>query len=199
MAEVIFYIFSVLLIFSAIMVISLKNPVQSVLFLIFAFFNAAGLFILLGAEFIAMTLIIVYVGAVAVLFLFVVMMLNINIAQLKQGFLRNLPLGIAIGGVIFTLIFLSIAPAQSFIPNPINTIPSDLTNTEALGMVLYTYYFFAFEAAGVILLIAMIGAIILTLTHSKNAKRQSVYTQVKRSKEDSVELLDIKPGRGLKI
>lgn len=199
MTVITFYIFSALLIFSAVMVISLKNPVHSVLFLIFSFFNAAVIFLLLGAEFIAMVLIIVYVGAVAVLFLFVVMMLNISISQLKEKMLSKLPVGLGIGGIIFTLLFLSISSIQSFIPESIVVSAKEITNTQALGMVLYTDYLFAFEAAGIILFIAMIGAIILTLTHSKDAKKQNISAQLQRNKENSLELIEVKPGQGLKI
>jgi NADH-quinone oxidoreductase subunit J len=202
MTELIFYIFSGLTVFSGLMVITLRNPVHAVLFLIFAFFNAAGLFIMLGAEFIAMILIIVYVGAVAVLFLFVVMMLNINTAELKREIRKNLPVSAAIAVSIFFLIFISIAHSGDLIPianHYNNDSDGKSTNTEALGMVLYTDYFFVFQASGIILLIAMIGAIVLTLTHSKDARRQSIFKQILRSRENSVELVDIKTGKGVKV
>lgn len=200
MIDIVFYTFSSLLVLSAFMVVSLQNPVHSVLFLIFAFFNAAGLFILLGAEFIAMTLVIVYVGAVAVLFLFVVMMLNVNTTQLKQGFLKNAPLGLLLGIIMFFQIYIALSNSASFLPNPLNPgVMPALTNTEQIGMILYTDYFIAFQLAGLVLLVAMIGAIVLTLTHSKDAKRQNITKQVMQRREDSVELVDVKIGAGVKI
>lgn len=200
MVDIVFYVFSSLLVLSAFMVISLRNPVHSVLFLIFAFFNAAALFILLGAEFIAMTLVIVYVGAVAVLFLFVVMMLNINIAELKRGFLKNAPLGILLGAVMFIQIYIALNNSAGFLPNPSNPgATMALTNTEQIGMVLYTDYFIVFQLSGLVLLVAMIGAIVLTLTHSKDAKRQDITKQVMQRREDSVKLVNAKIGEGIKI
>lgn len=200
MIDIIFYFFSALLCFAAVMVISLRNPVHSVLFLIFAFFNAAALFILLGAEFIAMTLIIVYVGAVAVLFLFVVMMLNINIAQVRQGFLKNLPLGITLGLVVLFQLYVALHNSSAFLPKALESIPdAGATNTEQIGYVLYTDYFISFQMAGMILLVAMVGAIVLTLTHGKDAKRQNITRQIMRSKDESVELVDVKVREGVKI
>lgn len=199
MAGFIFYIFSALLVISALMVISLKNTVHSVLFLIFAFFNAAGLFILLGAEFIAMTLIIVYVGAVAVLFLFVVMMLNINISQVRQGFTKNLPLGITLSLILAGLLVATIKSSVAMLPVPTGEVVAKLTNTEMIGLVLYTDYFYVFQVAGIILLVAMVGAIVLTLTHTKNVKRQNIMMQVMRSKEESVELVEVEVGKGVKV
>lgn len=199
MAGFVFYIFSALLILSAFMVISLRNTVHSVLFLIFAFFNAAGLFILLGAEFIAMTLVIVYVGAVAVLFLFVVMMLNINISQVKQGFTKNLPLGITLSLILAGLFFLAITNSVAMLPSPAGELNAPITNTEMIGLVLYTNYFYVFQVAGIILLVAMVGAIVLTLTHAKNVKRQDIMKQVMRTKEESIELVDVEVGKGVKI
>lgn len=199
MAGFVFYIFSALLVISSLMVISLRNTVHSVLFLIFAFFNAAGLFILLGAEFIAMTLIIVYVGAVAVLFLFVVMMLNINISQVRQGFAKNLPLALTLSFILAGLFFLAITNSVSMLPTPAGEMSSQITNTEMIGLVLYTNYFYVFQVAGIILLVAMVGAIVLTLTHSKNVKRQDIMKQVMRTKEESVELVEVEVGKGVKI
>ncbi len=205
MIDFIFYSFAFFTVLASVMVISLKNPVHAVLFLIFAFFNAAGLFILLGAEFIAMTLIIVYVGAVAVLFLFVVMMLNINIAEVRQGFLKYLPLGIGLGLLIFIQIYYALSISEEafpamFIPSASsNNIGNGLTNTEALGMLIYTKYFLIFQGAGVILLIAMVGAIVLTLTHSKDVRRQDITKQISRTREQSVMLVDVKTGEGVNI
>lgn len=182
------------------MVVSLRNPVHSVLFLIFSFFNAAALFLLLGAEFIAMILIIVYVGAVAVLFLFVVMMLNINVAQVKQGFLKNLPLGVGLGVLVFLQLYFALENSAAFLPQAAAVIEQpETTNTELIGHTLYTDYFIAFQLAGLILLVAMIGAIVLTLTHGKDARRQDVTKQIMRRKEDCVELVDVKVREGVKI
>ncbi|MCE2991361.1 MAG: NADH-quinone oxidoreductase subunit J [Candidatus Jidaibacter sp.] len=200
MVDILFYSFGALLVMAALMVVLLRNPVHSVLFLIFAFFNAAALFILLGAEFIAMTLVIVYVGAVAVLFLFVVMMININVAELKRGFLRHAPIGIVLGAVIFLQIYIALSNSAMFLPkvsDAANVV--NLTNTEQIGMVLYTDYFIVFQLSGLVLLVAMIGAIVLTLTHGKDAKRQDITKQVMQRPEDSVELVEVKVGQGVKI
>jgi NADH-quinone oxidoreductase subunit J len=185
-----FYLFSAVMIASAFMVIAAKNPVHSVLFLILAFVNAAGLFLLLGAEFLAMILVVVYVGAVAVLFLFVVMMLDVDFAELKQGFQRNLPIGATIGGVVLVeLIFCvgawSVGGAAAQVATP---APPGLFNTAALGRVLYTQYLYLFEAAGFILLVAMIGAIVLTLRHKKGTRRQRIELQNERTAKSAVEL-----------
>ncbi len=185
-----FYLFSAVMIASAFMVITAKNPVHSVLFLILAFVNAAGLFLLLGAEFLALILIVVYVGAVAVLFLFVVMMLDVDFAELKQGFQRNLPIGATIGGIVLVeLIFCvgawSVGSAATQATTP---APPGLSNTAALGRVLYTQYLYLFEAAGLILLVAMIGAIVLTLRHKRGVRRQSIERQNERTAESAVEL-----------
>ncbi|MFN5382545.1 MAG: NADH-quinone oxidoreductase subunit J [Alphaproteobacteria bacterium] len=199
MIELLFYLFSITLVISSLLVVSLRNPVHAVLFLIFAFFNAAGIFIMLGAEFIAMTLIIVYVGAVAVLFLFVVMMLNVNVAELKQGFLRTMPLGVLVGTLIFLQLMIALSYSSSFFPNI--QAPKDLdelTNTEQIGLVLYTDYFIPFQLAGLVLLVAMIGAIVLTLTHNKDTRRQIIADQVRRTK-DSVQLKDVKLREGVKL
>ncbi|HEY5238870.1 MAG TPA: NADH-quinone oxidoreductase subunit J [Rhizomicrobium sp.] len=193
-----FYLFSAVLIASALMVVAARNPVHSVLFLILSFFNAAGLFVLLGAEFLAMILIVVYVGAVAVLFLFVVMMLDIDFAELKRGALQYLPLG-ALVGIILAAELIMVgtvwwvqAPGvqQTFA----HATPPGMTNTEALGHILYTDYVYYFQIAGLVLLVAMIGAIVLTLRHRPGVRRQSIATQVNR--EARIDMHDVKPGQG---
>jgi len=194
-----FWSFSVVMIFSALMVIAARNPVHSVLFLILAFFNAAGLFVLLGAEFLAMILVVVYVGAVAVLFLFVVMMLDIDFAELKRGALRYLPLGAIIGAVLVCeLAFVALTrfgpAAAGALPH---ATPGNLTNTEALARILYTDYIFYFQTAGLILLVAMIGAIVLTLRHREGVKRQSIRQQNAREPALAIELVDARPGEGV--
>lgn len=199
--SLIFYGFAIVLVLSALMVVSARNPVHSVLFLIFCFFNAAALFVLIGAEYIAMTLVIVYVGAVAVLFLFVVMMIDIDIAALRQGFLKYLPLGGAAALLLlvqFTLLYQAIGdytpgvlPAASPIPDAMK-----LHNTKAIGLILYTDYIYAFQVAGVILLVAMIGAIVLTLRESKNIRRQKIGQQVSRKRADAVAIVQVKSGEG---
>ena len=199
MIDLIFYLFATLMVFAASMVITLKNPVHAVLFLIFTFFNAAALFIFLGAEFIAMTLVIVYVGAVAVLFLFVIMMLNVTTATIKQGFYRYLPLGLGLGLLIFVEIFLSLKWSMGNMPDPKGSFPEGFHNTQLIGFKLYTEYFYVFQASGIILLIAMIGAIVLTLTHAKDVKRQSIEKQILRKKEDCVEVVKVKFGEGVKL
>jgi NADH-quinone oxidoreductase subunit J len=183
-------------------VITARNPVHSVFFLILAFFNAAGLFVLLGAEYIAMTLVVVYVGAVMVLFLFVVMMLNINFEKLRAGFISYLPLGIAVALVLFIevggLLYASIltpaplAPIASAIPDA-----AQVTNARAIGLVLYTDYLLAFQLSGVILLVAMIGAIVLTLRHRTGVKRQNITKQLSRKRADAVQLVNVKSGEGI--
>ena len=191
-----FYAFSAVMIASALLVIAARNPVHSVLFLILAFFNAAALFVLLGAEFLAMILLVVYVGAVAVLFLFVVMMLDIDFVELRRGFMNYLPLGGVIGGLIFFelgfVMFVWANPAAQ----PLRPAPAGLSNTEALGRILYTDYIFYFQTAGLILLVAMIGAIVLTLRHRPDARRQSIRRQVARQPADAMEMRDVKPGQG---
>jgi NADH-quinone oxidoreductase subunit J len=198
MLDFLFYSFAFLMVFAALMVIILRNPVHAVLFLIFTFFNAAAIFLLLGAEFIAMILIIVYVGAVAILFLFVVMMLNINLATMRQGFLKLLPLGIIFSGLfiyqIYVMLSHNTAPARQ-----LNDIPLGQTNTKSLGMVLYTDYLLVFQIAGIILLVAMIGAIILTITPSQNVRKQSIYKQVTRTRRESVEVVKAEFGKGVKL
>src|SRR3984893_1422907 len=199
-ASFFFYLFSSVMIAAASMVISSRNPVHSVLFLILAFFNAAGLFVLLGAEFLAMILVVVYVGAVAVLFLFVVMMLDVDFAELKQGFLQYLP----VGGIIRLVVLIEVAfvvgawtigPVS--IANVATPMSPGMTNTMALGRVLYTQYVYLFQAAGFILLTAMIGAIVLTLRHKAGVKRQNVEIQNARTPADAVEVRKVASRQGI--
>lgn len=200
--SLVFYLFSAVAVAAAVMVISARNPVHSVLFLILAFFNAAGLFVLMGAEFIAMILVVVYVGAVAVLFLFVVMMLDIRFAEMRQGFLQYLPLGGLIGVVLLAEL-LVIASGWLFAPQsgqarPFPTPPSDqVTNTDALGRILYTDYIYLFQGAGVVLLIAMVGAIVLTLRSRPGVRKQRIADQVNRRREDTIEVRKVQPGSGV--
>jgi NADH-quinone oxidoreductase subunit J len=201
-AALFFYLFAGVCVASAVMVIASKNPVHSVLFLILAFVNAAGLFVLMGAEFLAMILVIVYVGAVAVLFLFVVMMLDVDFAELRQGFLNYLPIGGVVGVVFLVELILvlgtwAIGPGVSkAIVDPIPPL-TEVTNTEALGLVLYTRYVYFFQAAGLVLLVAMIGAIVLTLRHKPNVKRQNIADQVARTKATAIEIRQVRPGQGI--
>ena len=197
-----FYLFALTAIAAGVMVISARNPVHSVLFLILAFFNAAGLFVLIGAEFLAMVLVIVYVGAVAVLFLFVVMMLDINFAELREGFLQYLPIGALIGIILaaeLVLIFGSwiINPEAAQIIAAPSAAPSEITNTHALGQLIYTEYVYLFQAAGLVLLVAMIGAIVLTLRTRPNVRRQRIAEQVSRPVEDVIEIRDVPTGSGI--
>jgi NADH-quinone oxidoreductase subunit J len=199
-AALFFYLFACLCVASAFMVIASRNPVHSVLYLILAFVNAAGLFVMMGAEFLAMILIVVYVGAVAVLFLFVVMMLDVDFAEFKQGVLQYLPIGMVIGGIFVAELLLvvgawTIGPG---IPHAIaSPIPAGIPNTEAIGLVLYTKYVYFFEAAGMILLVAMVGAIVLTLEHKVRVKRQSIVEQVSRTPATSIEIRHVRSGQGL--
>ena len=199
---VFFYLFAGVCIAAAFMVIASKNPVHSVLFLILAFVNAAGLFILLGAEFLAMILVIVYVGAVLVLFLFVVMMLDVDFAELRQGFLQYLPIGAFLGIMVLTELALVVGTwvigpdVEHAITSPIPPI-ARMLNAEALGRVLYTQYVYFFQAAGVVLLVAMIGAIVLTLRHKPNVKRQNIAEQVARTKATAIDIVKVRPGQGL--
>ncbi|HEV7328050.1 MAG TPA: NADH-quinone oxidoreductase subunit J [Bosea sp. (in: a-proteobacteria)] len=199
-AAAFFYLFSGVTIASALMVISARNPVHSVLFLILAFVNAAGLFLLLGAEFLAMLLVVVYVGAVAVLFLFVVMMLDVDFAELRQGFLQYLPIGGLIG-LIFAVELLLVVGAWVIDPQivraPVAAIPANVTNTAALGQVLYTKYIYYFQAAGLVLLVAMIGAIVLTLRDRKGIKRQDIPTQNARTKEAAMDVKQVPSRAGV--
>jgi NADH-quinone oxidoreductase subunit J len=203
-AALFFYLLASVCVASAVMVIASRNPVHSVLFLILAFFNAAGLFVLMGAEFLAMILVIVYVGAVAVLFLFVVMMLDVDFTALRQGFLDYLPVGGLVGIVFFgELVAMLVAGsgalgtgAAKAIAEPIPPL-ADVTNTEALGLVLYTRYVYYFEVAGLVLLVAMIGAIVLTLRHKPNVKRQNIADQVARTKATAIKSRRVRPGQGI--
>jgi NADH-quinone oxidoreductase subunit J len=199
-AALFFYLFAGLCVASAFMVIAAKNPVHSVLYLILAFVNAAGLFVLLGAEFLAMILIVVYVGAVAVLFLFVVMMLDVDFAELKQGALQYLPIGMLIGG-IFLAELLLVVGAWAIGPGVPQTIAAPIaakaSNIEVIGLVLYTRYAYFFEAAGMILLIAMIGAIVLTLQHRVRVRRQNIPEQNARMPATAMEVLKVRSGAGL--
>ena len=195
-----FYLFAGIMLASGLMVVVSRNPVYSVLFLILAFFNAAGLFVLIGAEFLAMLLVVVYVGAVAVLFLFVVMMLDIDFAQLKEGFISHAPLGgvvaLALAGILAMtgLSWVSADSASAALQSP---TPEDMTNVAALGALIYDRYVLFFQIAGLVLLVAMIGAIVLTLRHRDGVKRQDMHAQVNRKREDSVEIVDIKSGEGI--
>jgi NADH-quinone oxidoreductase subunit J len=196
-----FYLFATMCIGAAFMVIASKNPVHAVLFLILAFFNAAGLFVLLGAEFLAMILVVVYVGAVLVLFLFVVMMLDVDFAELRAGFIKYLPVG-AIVGILLLIQLIFILTAWVTAPPDIAAQApappaAQMSNTEALGRILYTRYVYLFQAAGLILLVAMVGAIVLTLHHKRDVRRQSVAEQVGRTREQAVELVEVESGRGL--
>jgi NADH-quinone oxidoreductase subunit J len=198
---ILFYIFAGLTVASGAMVVSARNPVHSVLFLILAFFNTAGLFLLIGAEFLAMILVVVYVGAVAVLFLFVVMMLDIDFDQLRSGFVRYLPVGAAVGIVLLAELILAVAGRTLGAAGPGLALASPahgpaLSNTRALGDILYTRYLFAFQVAGLILLVAMIGAIVLTLRHRADVRRQSIAAQLARSRGESVEVVKVPVGAG---
>jgi NADH-quinone oxidoreductase subunit J len=197
-----FYLFAAITVASGVMVISARNPVHSVLFLILAFFNAAGLFVLMGAEFLAMILVVVYVGAVAVLFLFVVMMLDINFVELRQGFLQYLPIG-ALVGIVLLAELIAVLGAWAMAPEiglgtslPIPP-PDQVTNTQALGEVLYTKYIYLFQAAGLVLLVAMIGAIVLTLRQRDGVRRQNIGEQVSRPREAAIEIKKVPSGSGI--
>jgi NADH-quinone oxidoreductase subunit J len=194
-----FYLFATVLIASALMVIAAKNPVHSVLFLILAFFNGAALFVLLGAEFLAMILVVVYVGAVAVLFLFVVMMLDVDFEDLRKGALQYLPLGFLIGSIL-ALELGSVGLIWAFAPAAkgaaASATPANVSNTQALGDILYTQYVYYFEIAGLVLLVAMIGAIVLTLRQRPGVRRQSISRQNARDPALAVRVVDVKPGQG---
>ncbi len=197
-----FYLFDGITVASGVMVISARNPVHSVLFLILAFFNAAGLFVLMGAEFLAMILVVVYVGAVAVLFLFVVMMLDINFVELRQGFLQYLPIG-ALVGIVLLAELIAVMGAWAMAPEvglatslPIAP-PDQVTNTQALGEVLYTKYIYLFQAAGLVLLVAMIGDIVLTLRQRDGVRRKKIGEQVSRPREAAIEIKNVPSGSGI--
>ena len=197
-----FYVFSLVAVLSALMVISARNPVHSVLFLILSFVNASGLFVLLGAEFLAMILVVVYVGAVAVLFLFVVMMLDINFVKLREGFLQYLPFGALLGivliielGILFLTRSFSENSLSKFVESP---VMNDVENTKLIGQVLYTDYFYLFQISGLILLVAMVGSITLTLRDRGQVKRQNISQQNYLNANDSIEKKNIKLGEGIK-
>lgn len=193
-----FYVFAGIAIAGGLMVISARNPVHSVLFLILTFFSTAGLFVLLGAEFLAMLLVVVYVGAVAVLFLFVVMMLDVDFVELRQGMMQNIPAGATVSVILFFELILVFAARSSEGAKSLADIPvGQISNTRALGNIIYTDYFFLFQTAGMILLVAMIGAIVLTLYHRPGIKRQNIAAQVARTRDEAVELVDVKPGQGI--
>ncbi|MCR5880488.1 NADH-quinone oxidoreductase subunit J [Phenylobacterium sp. J367] len=197
-----FYLLAAVTVLAGFAVVSARNPVHSVLWLILSFFSAAGLFVLLGAEFLAMLLVVVYVGAVAVLFLFVVMMLDVDFAALRQGFARYLPLGLVVAGILVaemvmvsTTVATRGAAAANDTPNASGAV--DVTNAEAIGRVLYTDYVYFFQAAGLVLLVAMIGAIVLTLRHKPGVRRQVMMDQVLRTPKTGMRILDLKPGKGI--
>lgn len=197
-----FYVFAAVSIGAGIMVISARNPVHSVLFLILAFFNSAGLFVLLGAEFLAMILVVVYVGAVAVLFMFVVMMLDISFVQLRQGFLQYLPLGLFVGLVLLLELAIVvggwiIAPEITSRAAASTPAAASVPNTDALGQIIYTQYLYLFQSAGIILLVAMIGAIVLTHRVREGVRKQRISEQIARRPEDTVEIRDVQPGSGV--
>lgn len=199
--DLFFYLYAGVCVASAVMVIVARNPVHAVLFLILVFVNAAGLFMLMGAEFLALILVIVYVGAVAVLFLFVIMMLDIDFKQLRQGFLRYLPFGMLVG-LVFLAELLLLAGGWVVRPtvakNVTAPIPTDIGNTEALGLVLYTTYIHYFQIAGVVLLVSMIGAIVLTMRHRSSVKRQNIAAQNARSPETAIAVRKVTSGQGLR-
>ena len=191
-----FYIFAVITCLAGLMVVTSRNPVHSVLFLILAFFNAAGLFVLLGAEFLAMLLVVVYVGAVAVLFLFVVMMLDINFAELRDGFQRYMPLGLGVGGILLAEILFVLFNRENISDGIV--LATDVSNTLALGRGLYTDYIYLFQLAGLILLVAMVGAITLTLRKRENVRKQSINIQNERKRENTIEVVSVSTGTGVR-
>ncbi|CAA0092348.1 NADH-quinone oxidoreductase subunit J [Starkeya nomas] len=198
LAALFFYLFAGVAVASAFMVIASRNPVHSVLFLILTFVNASGLFILIGAEYIAMLLIVVYVGAVAVLFLFVVMMLDVDFVELRQGFLQYLPVG-ALVGLVFLAELVLVVGSWTFGEGVTGAVAasSDVSNAVQIGRVLYTDYVYFFQAAGLVLLVAMIGAIVLTLRHKENVKRQSIPVQNARTKAMAIDVVKVPSGKGL--
>ena len=198
-----FYLMAAVTVAAGFCVVSARNPVHSVLWLILAFFSAAGLFVLMGAEFLAMLLVVVYVGAVAVLFLFVVMMLDVDFAALRQGFARYMPLGLLIAGflaaemvVVATTVATRGAAKDNAMPMA-SGADTDVTNAEAIGRVLYTDYVYFFQAAGLVLLVAMIGAIVLTLRHKPGVRRQVIMDQVLRTPKTGMRVVSLKPGEGM--
>ncbi len=195
-----FYLFAIVAIASAVLVVTSRNPVHSVLFLILCFFNGAGLFILLGAEFLAMILVVVYVGAVAVLFLFVVMMLDVDFTELRQGMLNYLPIGGVIGMILLVelaLLVATITISPDMLAHGAAPSGTTVSNTKALGEILYTKYVFFFQTAGLILLVAMVGAIVLTLRHRVGIKRQDVSVQIARGPATAIEIKKVEPGQGI--
>lgn len=195
-----FYLFAITAVVAALMVVTARHPVHSVLWLILTFFSASGLFVLLGAEFVAMLLLIVYVGAVAVLFLFVVMMLDVDFARLKGEMARFMPLGLLVGIVILMQLAFVVGawqPSGAAAGLRVAVTPDGVSNTEALGLLIYDRYIVLFQLAGLVLLVAMIGAIVLTLRHRKDIKRQNVLAQMWRDPAKAMELRDVKPGQGL--
>jgi NADH-quinone oxidoreductase subunit J len=193
-----FYLLAAVTVIAGFCVVSARNPVHSVLWLILAFFSAAGLFVMLGAEFLAMLLVVVYVGAVAVLFLFVVMMLDVDFSQLRQGFARYMPVGGLVAGILATeMIVVSYTVATTGAAHPDPQTPAlDVTNAETIGRVLYTQYVYFFQAAGMVLLVAMIGAIVLTLRHKPGVRRQVIARQVARTRAAGMRVVSIKSGEG---
>ena len=197
-----FYIFAIIAVFGGIMVVCARNPVHSVLCLILTFFTSAALFVLIGAEFLAMVLVVVYVGAVAVLFMFVVMMLDINFVEMREGFLQYMPIGLLVG-IILLVELLMVLGTATISPEILATGTEPTPNmahrqnTAALGDVLYTKYIYPFQAAGMILLIAMVGAIVLTLRQRPGVRKQVIRDQLARRREDAVELKKIQPGQGI--
>ena len=197
-----FYLFAAVTVAAGVMVVSARNPVHSVLFLILAFFNSAGLFVLMGAEFLAMILVVVYVGAVAVLFLFVVMMLDINFVRMREGFLQYLPLGAMIGLILLVELIMVggawvVSPAADAAVTAPVLIEDDMHNTRALGNLIYTDYIYLFQAAGLVLLVAMIGAIVLTLRQREGVRRQSIARQTSRTRAESVEVKQVPSRTGV--
>jgi NADH-quinone oxidoreductase subunit J len=195
-----FYLFAVFAVISATLVITAKNPVHAVLFLILTFFNAAGLFVLLGAEFLAMLLVIVYVGAVAVLFLFVVMMLDVDFAELRAGFIKNAPVGLIVGGIVLAelVALFGVYGFELGVGKQLAAVaPEGVSNTKALWLIIYTRYAYFFQGAGLVLLVAMVGAIVLTLRHKEGVKRQSISAQVNRTPEMAVEVVKVAPGQAI--
>ncbi|WNJ98470.1 NADH-quinone oxidoreductase subunit J [Thalassospiraceae bacterium LMO-JJ14] len=197
-----FYMFAVVAVAAGVLVISARNPVHSVLFLILTFFNAAGLFVLMGAEFLAMILVVVYVGAVAVLFMFVVMMLDINFVEMRQGFLQYLPVGALIGLILFVELALAVG-GWTFAPEALGLAgapmppPDQLTNTHAIGQIMYTKYIYLFQTAGLVLLVAMIGAIVLTHRRRDGVHKQRINDQIARDPKEAVKLRDVEIGKGI--
>ena len=201
-ASLAFYLFSIIAVVGALNVIFQRNPVHSVLWLILTFFNSAGLFVLLGAEFVAMILVVVYVGAVAVLFLFVVMMIDINVTVMREGFLKYLPVGALVGLILLAELAVvyggwTMAPGAEGLRVAPTPLMSEISNTDALGAILYTDYVYTFQAAGIVLLVAMIGAIVLTLRRRPGVRKQKISEQIKRRPEDTVSVVQVPSRKGL--